>query len=177
MTSFAPRGAISRRRVVLDLLGVAEYDTVVPYDDLMHALDVDNIQSAQAAVNAAKPALEREHQRSLEAVPRTGYRILRPAEHLRLAQRHQKKSRRALTRASSTVTHVDLAGLTPGEQAAVTLAATSLSLQLQYMRRNDARLVRVETAAEVLRTNQTRSASEIAELRARLDILEGKKPE
>lgn len=169
---FDPKGSISRRRAVLDALATAPYDTVVTYSELSVALGGASREIVQKAVHAAKAALEREHNKSVDAVPNEGYRVIKPSEHLTLAQRHQRKSRRSLTRAQSTVTHVDLRELTEGERAAVTIAATSLSLQLGYMRRNDIRVSRLERAAETAAESQQRSDEEIAELKARLERLE-----
>lgn len=169
---FEPKGTLSQRRLILEALAGVDYDSVVPYDHLADVLGGVPIATVQRTVNAAKRALEAQHGRSLEAVPNEGYRVIRPSEHLALAGRHQSKSRRALLRASSTVSATDVSQLTEAERAAVTLAGTALSLQLAYMRRNDIRVNRLEQLAVSTAVRQERSEDEIAELRERLATLE-----
>lgn len=169
---FTPVGEMSRRDLVLKHLAAADYDEVVSYDQLATALDGVDRTIVQVAVNAAKPVLEKEHQKAVVAVPNTGYRVVQPGEHMELAVVHQKKSRRALKRSHSKVAHVDLSKLTEGERTAVTLAATSLAMQMDYMRRNDIRAARHEQALKAVTSTSDRTAEEVAELRARLDRLE-----
>ncbi|WP_336879880.1 hypothetical protein [Rhodococcus globerulus] len=171
---FEPIGDTSRRRAALELLSAADYGQVVAYDDLSEAMGGVERATIQQAVNKAKAALEAEHSKAVVAVPNTGYRVVEPGEHLALATTHQRKSRRSLSRGHSIVAHVDANALTEGERAAVILAASALAAQIDYMRRNDMRARRIEQSVEAVQQETTRSADEIAELRARLDRLEGK---
>jgi hypothetical protein len=136
--------------VALELLGAAPYDSVVPYTAIADAIGGASVKRVQSLVQSIKQRLEKQHTKAVEAVPNTGYRIVKPSEHLRLARAQQSRSRRALTRAQSTVTHVDARQLTEGEYAAITVAATALAAQLTYMRQNDIRVGRVEKLAENL---------------------------
>lgn len=174
MTGFVPLGEMSRRDLVLKQLSVADYDEIVSYESLAAILDGVDRTIVQVAVNAAKPVLEKEHRKAVVAVPNTGYRVVQPGEHIGLAVAHQKKSRRSLKRSHSKVTHVELSKLTEGERTAVTLAATSLALQIDYIRRNDLRVARQEKALEAVTSVSDRTAEEVAELRSRLDRLERK---
>lgn len=170
--AFQPLGEMSRRDLVIQRLAEADYDQVVGYDLLAEALDGVDRSVVQTAVNAAKPTLEKEHRKAVVAVPNVGYRVVLPGEHMSLAVVHQKKSRRSLVRSLSKVANVELSKLTDGERAAVTLAATSLALQIDYARRNDLRATRHEKALEAVTSTSDRTAEEVAELRARLDRLE-----
>lgn len=170
--AFKPIGERSRRDMVLDLLAAGDYDEVVKYADLEAELDA-NRDTVQAAVNAAKLLLEREHRKAVVAVPNVGYRVVRPNEQHGLAVVHQRKSVRALKRSLSKVNHVDAAQLTEGERAAVTLAATGIAMQLDYMRRNDIRAKRHEDMIAATTQTAERTAEEVAELKARLARLEG----
>lgn len=171
--AFQPIGDKSRRATVIDLIGGVDYDAVVKYEELESELEVDRA-TVQAAVNAAKPGLEREHRKSVVAVPNIGYRVVRPNEHHGLAVVHQRKSLRSLRRSLSKVNHVDASQLTEGERAAVTLAATGIALQLDYMRRNDIRAKRHEDMITATQQQTDRTADEVSELRERLARLEAK---
>lgn len=174
--AFVPaNGVESRKTIVLRHLSEADYGELVPYDLLIDALDGVTLDVVQSAVGAAKMVLERDFHKSASAVARQGYRIIQPADHLTAATSYQAKSRRALKRALSTAQGVDLAQLTAGERAAITLGATSLQLQIDYMRRNDLRAARHEQLIEAVTNQSARSETEIAELKARLAHLENSK--
>lgn len=169
---FKKIGERSQRNMVIDAIGPRDPDTLITYDELTDLLGRDKT-TCQAIVNQAKAGLEKEHQKALVAVRNEGYRIVNAGEHLGLAQGHQKRSVRQLRKARSKVVNVDLGALTPGERTAVTLAATTLAAHLDYARRNDLRVSRLEVAQEVTRSEQDRSGAEIAQLHERLSRLEG----
>lgn len=174
MKPFEALGDKSRRALLVDLVADIDEDVVIPYEDIAAAIEVDEDDRAtcQGAVNAAKRSIEKTHSKALVAVPNVGYRVVRASEHLGLAQSHQSRGRRQLTRAKSKVVHVDMSKLTEGERAAVSLAATSLGLQMDYMRRNDLRSSRLEAAVTTVMETTERSEQEISELRERLSRLE-----
>lgn len=171
-TAFQPIGDVSRRRMIIDHFGSLPEGTVVSYTELENLLDSGERRTLSSAVNAAKPGLEREHLKAVEPIRNIGYRIVHATEHLELARQHQVKSRRQLVRSQSKVLHVDISGLTEGERLAVTLAATSLGHQLEYMRRNDIRSARIEEAVSNVQSSQERSLDEIEDLKQRLAALE-----
>lgn len=171
MAPFQPLGEVSRRQMVVDLLGDQPEGTLVTYEQLEQLLDVDR-QTCQGAVNQAKLALEREHSKAVVSVRGVGYRIVHASEHLAVARVHQGKARKQLVKSRSKVDYVDLSKLTEGERAAVVLAGTAIGLQLDYMKRNDIRSTRIEAAVELVKDTAQRSEEEIAELKARLARLE-----
>jgi hypothetical protein len=171
---FQPIGERSRRNVVIDRLGSEEPGSVVGYDELQDLLGVPDRVTVQAVVNLAKRGLLRECNKALEAVRGVGYRVILPNEHLGQAVIHQRKARRQVGKSYAVATFVDLAALTEGEAAALTLAATSLATQLTYMKRNDLRSQRLEDAVTRLETDQGRSDDELADLRDRLERLEAR---
>jgi len=174
-TQFESHGEKSRRAMVVEALAERGEGDIITYEELAEILGESDRSICQNVVNKAKSALERLHTKALLAVPNVGYRIVLAREHLDLAKHHQQKSARALRRSRSKVVNVDMSKLTDGERAAVTIATTALGLQLSYMRRNDIRVGRVETAVAVVQTSQQRSEAEIADLQERLARLEGKK--
>jgi len=169
---FKPLSEHSRREMMLSLFATAEYGSTIPYDTLSEVLKVHDRLILQQAVNSAKPALERLHNKAVVVVRNVGYRVALPSEHLGLARNHQNKSRRALRRGHSKVVNVDMNQLTQGERAAVQIAATTLALQIDYMRRNDLRVSRLEETATLVQGQSERAMDEVAELRARLEKLE-----
>ena len=171
--AFQPIGEKSRRATIIEYLAPLPYGTTVEYGALENELGIDRA-AVQSAVNDAKPGLEREHRKSVVAVPNVGYRIVQPNEHHGLAIVHQRKSLRALRRSLSKVNHVDASRLTEGERAAVTLAATGIAMQLDYMRRNDIRAKRHEDMIAATQQQSTRTADEVADLKARLSKLEAR---
>ncbi|MFT4126261.1 MAG: hypothetical protein QM662_08535 [Gordonia sp. (in: high G+C Gram-positive bacteria)] len=171
-TPFEPAGVRSRKEILVDLFGERDEDSVVTYAEIAEAIGIEDRPTCQRAVNGAKSSVERVHNKALDAVTNVGYRIVRAGEHLQLAQRHQKRGRSQLRRSQSKVVHVDMSRLTDGERAAVTLAATSIGLQMEYMRRNDIRSGRIEEAVAAVQDSTERSESEIAELKERLARLE-----
>lgn len=174
MTRFQPVGEVSYRDQVIELFGVTEFDTLITYERLSDHLGLETRKDVQAVVNSAKWKLEKTHAKTVVAVPNEGYRVARPQEHLGLATLHQVKARRAIGRSLSKVTNVDVSSLTDGERAALTLAATGLALQVDYMRRNDIRAKRHEQMIEATTEASTRNEQEIAALRARLEALESR---
>lgn len=173
---FEPIGDISRRQLIIDTVGDRAEGDLIKYADLAALLDTDDRTLMQQAVNAAKPGMECAHRKAVVAVRNVGYRIVHASEHLGLARTHQQKSLRQLRRSRSKVDNVDFGKLTDGERAAVTLAATAIGLQLDYMRRNDIRSSRIEKTVETVQSTQERSVSEIAELKRRLARLESATP-
>ena len=172
LNPFQKIGEKSRREIVLDVLRSTNEGNIATYESLGDILESHDRRIIQSAVNSAKPALEKLHHKAVTAIPDVGYRVVCANEHLELARVHQKKSYRQLTKSKSKVVHVDLSGLTDGERTAITLAATSISLQLDYMRRNDIRASRIEAVVDTVMSTQARSQEEIAKLRARLEKLE-----
>lgn len=172
MTAFQPLGERSRRNVVIDTLGNIQPGVLMTYDELMSLLGVDK-RTCQSVVNQAKSGLEKQYKKAVVAVPNEGYRVVYAKEHLDLAKAHQKRAGRQLRKSHSKAVNVEFSQLTDGERAAITLAAAGLALQMEYMRRNDIRSSRLESAVEVVKSSQARSDGEIAELKSRLARLEG----
>lgn len=173
-TLFQPIGELSRREMVLAALADRPEGDTIGYDELAEILGTDDRRTCQGAIDAAKPALGKLHNKALVAVRGIGYRVIHAGEHLALARQHQRKSLRQLGKSRAAVTHVDYSKLTEGERAAITLAATSIGMQVDYMRRNDIRASRIEAAVETVQTTQERSAEEIAQLTERLARVEGR---
>ena len=92
----------------------------VTYEALVAALALDP-EADRHTIQLAMRRASKESEvatRALEAVPNVGYRVVKPAEHLRLAKNQQKKSHNALVRAvQGRARH--LAGHGAGDSAGV----------------------------------------------------------
>jgi hypothetical protein len=96
VTPFEPAGDKARWRVLYDVLTKHGVGDVVTYDVMGEALNLDpekERHTIQMAIRRAAREYEREDHRALEPVPNEGYRVVEPAEHMRLARRPRRPVR------------------------------------------------------------------------------------
>lgn len=175
MTPFEPIGDQARWRVLYDLLRKLDVNDTLSYDEMGEALDLDPSEDRariQMAFRRAAKEYEEVDQRAVDVVTNVGYRVVEPPEHLRLARRHQKRSRKELTKGQSKVVHVDLTGMDAETRKAFMVVGQAFAMQQDMMRRMDVRQSRLEEAVASTAERQERSDEELAELRARLERLE-----
>jgi hypothetical protein len=172
---FQPIGNRARWRIVFDVLAEREVDDVVRYEDLAGPLSVnpvDDLKKIQDAARRAGRELEEVHKRAIEAVPDIGYRIVRPAEHLRLARHHQKTSTRALVRARSKAVNVDFEALDDEQRHRLEVAGRAILWLIDRSIQLDIRQNRVERALAAMDAKHDRTDAEVRELRERLAKME-----
>lgn len=177
MSPFEPAGETARWRILYELLSQSEVDSVVTYEQMAEALEVDPLSdrhAMQVAMRRASIELEKVNKHATEAVTNVGYRIVEPEEHLRLAKGQQRRSSKALARGQSKVVNVDLTGVDPEVRKAFQVVASAFAMQMEFNRRTDIRQKKLEDALDSVREQSTRTDEEVAELRARLDRLESK---
>lgn len=175
MNTFQPLGQEARWRTVYEVLLRAETDSIVTYEELGAALNLDPIEdrhAIQMAMRRASKEHEEVDKRSTDAVPNVGYRIVKPAENLILARRQQKRSTRALARGYSKATNVDISKLEPETRHALEMVGRAFAVQMDFNRRTDVRQSRLEEALQSVAKRIDRTEEENAELRARLERLE-----
>ncbi len=178
MAPFKPAGKQARWRTIYTILRDKPVGAIVTYAELAAALELhpdDDRHTIQLAMRRAARESETQDSRAIEPVPNTGYRIAEPQEHLRLAQDQQKRSRRALSRGHHKVTHVDLNGMEPEVRKAFDVVAQAFSMQMEIARRLDAKQANLERVVNAIRESQSRSDSEIEELKERLARLEAQR--
>jgi len=176
VTPFEALGDQPRWAIAYEVLKRHDVGDVVAYKELGRALGLDpNSQrhAIQMAIRRAAREFETSDLRALEAVPNQGYRIVQPAEHLRLARQHQAKASKSLTRGHGKVTHVDFTGMEPETRKAFEVVAQAFAHQLDFNRRMDIRTANLEAAVQEITETRERTADELAELKARLARLEG----
>lgn len=177
MSPFEPVGERPRWSIVYDLLRTYDVDDLVTYEAMGKVLDLDpkdERHAIQMAVRRAAREFETHDRQSLEAIPNKGYRIVEAVEHMRLAKGHQVKSSKALARGQSTIVNVDLARLDPEARKAFQLVAQAFAYQMDINRRMDIRASNLEAAVAAITETHARTDDEVADLRARLERLEGK---
>lgn len=175
MSPFEPTGDQARWRTLYALLQGTEVDSVLTYDDMAHALELDPLKdrhTIQMSMRRAARELELCEGHAVDAVTNEGYRVVRPQEHLTLARRHQKRSSRALKAGHSKVVNVDMTGVEPEVQKAFHVVATAFSMQMEFNRRLDVRQKRLEDSMHQVVKRTDRTDDEVSELRARLERLE-----
>jgi hypothetical protein len=177
VSPFEPVGETARWRLLYAELQTLGVDDVLTYEQMGETLDLDpgaDRHTIQVAMRRAAVELEKVDKHAVEAIKNVGYRIVEPEEHLRLAKGQQRRSSRALARGSSKVVNVDLSNVEPEVRQAFQVVAAAFAMQMEFNRRTDVRQKKLEDALGTVREESTRTADEVAELRARLDRLEGR---
>lgn len=176
MSPFQPAGVRARWLEVYDVLKAAKVGDIITYEQLGEALELDpaaDRHKIQMAVRRAAQEHEKADKRALDSVKNVGYRIVDAPEHVMLARRHQSKASKALVRGHSKAVNVDFGRVDAETRKALEMIAQGFALQMDFNRRFDVRQKRLEAALDAASTRVDRSEQEIAELRARLDRLEG----
>lgn len=176
MTPFEPAGEEARWKVVYRLLKSKSVGDVLTYAEMGEALGMDpdeDRHSMQMALRRAAKEYLTVDQHALDVMPNVGYRVVTPPEHMNLAKRQQRRSRKALTRGHAQVVHVDMNGMEPEVRKGFELMALAFSAQMSFMKRMDVRQSRLEQAVSAVTPRVERTETEVAELRERLARLEG----
>ena len=171
---FQTIGRKSRRQQVIDKIAPVPVGEVVKYEELEDMLNMDRLKM-QAVVNAAKTGLQKEHQKSIVAVPTVGYRVLLPEEHIQLAKRHQKKGRRQTRRSKSAVVNTDYAQLSEIDRVKYDIAVATLRALETFEHRADLRYAsreRVESFINQQASKNERTDDEVQSVKQRLAKLE-----
>lgn len=176
MAAFKPEGERARWQTIYDVLCEAKVGDVVTYERLAEALGLDAVgdrHRIQVAMRRAALEHEQADKRAVDAVANVGYRVVEAPEHLVLAKRHQRRANRQLARGHSKAVNVDLSNLDPDVRHAFEVVAQAFSMQMEFNRRFDVRQKRVEQSIRDAEQRAERTEAEIAELKARLERLEG----
>lgn len=140
---FTPIGEKSHREIVVEAFKDVSYDDVVSYEHLSEILGFDVKTSNRSAIYAAQRTLEKDYHKTLDAVVGVGYRVIRPEEHVDLANRHHKRARRQVTRAINKTASANRSVLTATDQARLDRVEINLKRQQKELTRLDAEVKRV----------------------------------
>lgn len=172
--NFQPIGDRARWRVCYDALAGNEPGTIITYAQLSAVLDAGiSRERIQGAVRrAAKDLLVAEH-KALDPVPNVGYRIVHAEEHMDLAKRDQRRSRRALVKGHTTLDHTDLNQIEdPVVRRTFQAATAALAQTITMVRWMDLRHSKLAERVQEFAERSDRTESEVEELRRRLAKLE-----
>jgi len=180
MSPFKPIGDEPRWRILYRLLVKAPVGSVVTYQQMADALDLDPVRHRPTIASAMRRAAE-EHEevdrRAIEVVRDEGYRIVDVDGHLRLAHVHGRRAGAQLEMAYSKVTNVDLSDVDPEIRKGFEVVAQGFLQQMEINRRLSARQRRTERALDAVAQRSERTDEELAELQARLSALESRVPD
>lgn len=175
MNPFEPIGDQARWKTVYAVLEGKVIGDVVTYVELGEALELDpdeDRHAIQMAVRRAAKEFAEVRRHALDALPNEGYRVVLPAEHLELAQRHQKKSRKALERGHHTVTYVDFNGMDGEVRKAFEVTAQAMGMMLDMSRQLDLKQKRLQEAVDSVVEKSNMSEAQLVELQERMERLE-----
>lgn len=175
MEAFTPIGERARWCELYDLLCSAETNAVITYEEMAEALGLDPDKDRQA-IRTALYRAAKEHEeidkRAVIAVPRKGYRLVEPQEHLGLARRHQRRASRSLVRGHGKATNVDMSRMEPETRKALEMVGSVIALQMDFNRRAESKIAAHDKAIKSLVEARDRTDAEREEFRARLERLE-----
>lgn len=140
------RDGKSGAELVCELAATRGYGDVLTIGEIADHLGIDPAEEPRlrSAVHRAKPRLEREHLKALEAVRGKGYRIINPHEHTMLAGTHRRKSDRQIKRAIHVIEHTDIARLSESDRKRHQEVGLALQLLHQRQRDTEERVGRIE---------------------------------
>lgn len=176
MNLFEPIGDRARWRVLYEMLVKHDVGDVVSYPEMGAVLNLDpdaDRHVIQMALRRAASEFLEVDKRAVDVIPNIGYRVVAAEEHMGLARRQQRRSNRALARGRSQVVNVNLNEVEPEARKAFEVMAQAFSMQMDFNRRMDVRQARLERAVHSMTTRHERTDDEVAELRHRLELLEG----
>lgn len=158
---FQPKADRPQWEIVYDLLVTRDIGDIVTYDELTEALGYDIRDNRKALYKAARVWGE-DCKRALAPVVNTGYRVVEPAEHERLARQHHLKSRRALRRGRSVIRNADRSLLSAEEVERFDRLEQSIARHSDLIRRLDARTERLEKTVRQTQTTTKKTDGRLA---------------
>ncbi|MDX3314641.1 hypothetical protein P1S61_37440 [Streptomyces sp. ME08-AFT2] len=175
MSHFEALGQEARWRAIYALLRPLGVGEIITYERMAEVLELDD-DADRVTIRAALYRAAREYEQidkhAVEAVKNVGYRVVEASEHLKLAQRRQKRAGRQLKRGHDHVVHVDFNGMEPEVRKGFEVTAHAFSMLMDYNRRFDVRQKRLEKVVQETGQRTERNEAEIAELKNRLARLE-----
>lgn len=175
MSRFEALGQEARWRAIYALLKPLGVGDVLTYEHMGEVLELDpkdDRNSIRIALYRAAREYEQVDKHAVESVPNVGYRVVESAEHLKLAQRRQRRAGRQLKRGHDHVVHVDFNGMDPEVRKGFEVTAHAFSSLIDFNRRLDIRQKRLEKVLTETGQRTERNEAEIAELKDRLARLE-----
>lgn len=165
--TFKPKGDVAEWRVVYDHLTSLDVGAVVTYEELSGLLGRDFL-AARGPFHKANQALLGSHKRGMVNVKNEGYRVVTAAEHEDVARNQHRFAKRRLRKSKHWLANTDRSELAPEAVERFDRLEHSLDRQIDFTRRLDRRVARVEKALNASRSEMAEQASETADRLTRL---------
>lgn len=156
---------MSERDRIVSEVEVLDDGEVVTYERLSVVLGREFLDDRQPVYTASRE-LERRKGRTLINVPKVGYRVSHPGEHVGVAEGRKRRAGRQVRRGIGTLRHTRLEELTPEERTQRQGVMDRLTAMEQGMRVVEARQDRLEAVTESLR-ERVITPEEVARIAAR----------
>lgn len=177
-TWFEPVGSQARWRKIYPLLVSAEVGgETISYQEFGDALDLhplDDRAVIAAAVRRAGDELLSEFHHAIEVVPKIGYRVVEPSEHLKLAKVRNQRAGAQLDRGIKVVNGTDFNGLEAATRSALENMGKAFSEQREINRRQERTNARMERAMQATSKQTQMTAEEVEQLKEKLARMEAK---
>jgi hypothetical protein len=175
---FTPIGEKARWYYIYDLYKDAPVGSIVTYQAMADKLSLDpdaDRHTIQVAQRRAAEELLEVNLRSVESVPRSGYRITEDKHKLVLAERQQVRARKSIERGKAQVDYVDLASLDAPTKMIFEAMAWKFAEQQEAIRRLDVRQKRQQKQIEAVAASTEMTAEQMTDLQRRLARLEAER--
>lgn len=149
-----------------------EFDTVFSYAEVEEIVARPR-SILQGLVRRLNPRLGKAHHRYLKSVPKEGWRIVRPEEHVGVGHEHVDRAKRQMNRAVAVVAHADGGAMTPAERDRNDLTLSGLRAMQRQVQDSARRIRRLESIqvqqSQALVTHDER----LAEIQRQIDEIKG----
>jgi hypothetical protein len=175
---FASIGAQARWKMIYPLLVAAEVGgPAVSYQDFGDALGLhplDDRAVIAAVVRHAGRELLKAQGHAVEVVPKIGYRVVEPNEHLRLAKQRNRRAGTQLKRGQEVVQNTDLNLVDEEARRGIEILALALSQQAEINRRQERKAARMDAALKRTAARTEENAEQLSEVQRRIQDIESR---
>ncbi len=142
---FQPKGDLPEWRLIYDrLLEHADYGDVITYAELDEVLGRE-FEDNRSPLYRAREQLGVARSRWIEPVPRVGYRVIEPREHIIVAQNKKRRARTQLRGMVRVAEFTDLSRLSPSDLATFDSQARVNTMLYMVAVHHEKRLNRIES--------------------------------
>ncbi len=149
--TFEPKGEVAEWRVLFDHLSTLKVGDLVTYDELSTLLGRDFLV-ARGPFHQANQRLLAAHKRGMVNVRNTGYRVVAAVEHEDVARDQHRFAKRRLRKSKHWLANTNREELPPEVVERFDQLEQTLDRQIDFTRRLDRRVAKVEKALEASRS-------------------------
>ena len=165
--TFEPKGDLAEWQLIYNHISTLNVGDTVTYDKLTELLDRE-FKTARGPFHKANRELLANHKRGMLNVKNVGYRVVPAEEHENAARDQHKYAKRRLRASKHWLANTDRAELPPEVAERFDRIEGSLDRQIDFTRRIDKRVQRVEKALEASRSEAADQAQETSDRLAKL---------